>query len=307
MKVIVVFILIAIGVFLFVRAQRLAREEQAAMMAKKASDNAVDMTTSPQAVESTQGVDIPSKTDASIDTKSLEAELIPRQTETNLGRVEMVEDIIDVDIPAETNKQSVIILADVSKETVKADEVTTPVSTQADILAVSAAVVKVESAASSATVEANSGSLSDGAKQDSAKSEPQLVTPGEWANVALQRAVEEYQGAETELARYNALQNVIAECYKQRKSTEYLAYGAALHAHYLALFHSASATKPKDTELKTTGFLQLATLLNDIKAFDKAIELCKAAIALGLTDGTVTGFEGRISRIEKAQAKAETA
>lgn len=307
MKVIVVFILIAIGVFLFVRAQRLAREEQAAMMAKKTAENAVDMTTSPQAIEPKQGVDIPSKTDTSIDTKSHEAELMPRQAQTKLGRVEMAEDIIDVDVPAETNEQSVIILADASKETVKADEVTTPVSTQADILAPSAAVVKVESAASSAKVEVNRSSLADGAKQDSAKSVPQLVTSGPWANVTLQRAVEEYQGAETELTRYNALLNVIAECYKQRKSTEYVQYGAALATLFLELFHRASATKPKETELKTTGFLQLATLLNDTQAFDQAIELCKEAIALGLTDGTVTGFEGRISRIEKAQAKAATA
>ena len=139
-----------------------------------------------------------------------------------------------------------------------------------------------------------------------AKDEP-LLALGSWANVTLERAVEEYQSAETALARYNALQNVIAECYKQRKSAEYLAYGAALHGLYLALFHSANAEKPKDLELKTPGFMQLATLLNDTQDFDKAIALCQEAIKLGLTDGTVTGFEGRISRIEKAQAKATTA
>lgn len=125
--------------------------------------------------------------------------------------------------------------------------------------------------------------------------------------MTLERAVEEYQSADTALARYNALQNVIAECYKQRKSTEYLAYGAALHGLYLALFHSANTEKPKELELKTPGFMQLATLLNDTQDFDKAIALCQEAIKLGLTDGTVTGFEGRISRIEKAQAKATTA
>ncbi len=50
--------------------------------------------------------------------------------------------------------------------------------------------------------------------------------------------------------------------------------------------------------------MHLSTLLNDTGMFDKAIEVCQKAITYGLSDGTVTGFEGRISRIEKAKAKA---
>lgn len=152
-------------------------------------------------------------------------------------------------------------------------------------------------------------------EQDDVKTEAEPVSntrsevaaPGAWANVTLVRAFEEYQGATSASARYTALQNMIAECYKQRKSADYLNYGAQLAEEYIALFQAASAEQGKDTELKSSGFLHLATLLNDTQAFDAAIVICRKALELGLSDGTVTGFEGRINRIEKAQTKATTA
>ncbi|WP_088212256.1 hypothetical protein [Shewanella sp. Shew256] len=305
MKVVVVFILIAIGVFLFRRAQRLAKEEQEAMMAKKSTEKTRDTSASPDEAEPTPDI-APAATNESADAseaKAPEVELMPRDVEP-ASRVEISEDIIDVELPAASNEKSVIILADVHSadadkdSTIPKDEapVTKASEAQEEPVVVDTPVKAKESAESSPEV-----ASTHLVKDDS------LAELGSWANVTLQRAVEEYQSAETALARYNALQNVIAECYKQRKSAEYLAYGAALHELYLALFHSANAEKPKDLELKTPGFMQLATLLNDTQDFDKAIALCQEAIKLGLTDGTVTGFEGRISRIEKAQAKAATA
>ncbi|MFB2650765.1 hypothetical protein [Shewanella mangrovisoli] len=305
MKVVVVFILIAIGVFLFRRAQRLAKEEQEAMMAKKSTEKTRDTSASPDEAEPTPDI-APAATNESADAseaKAPEVELMPRDVEP-ASRVEISEDIIDVELPAASNEKSVIILADVHSadadkdSTIPKDEapVTQASEAQEEPVVVDTPVKAKESAESSPEV----------ASTRLAKDEP-LAALGSWANVTLQRAVEEYQSAETAQARYNALQNVIAECYKQRKSPEYLAYGAALHELYLVLFHSANAEKPKDLELKTPGFMQLATLLNDTQDFDKAIALCQEAIKLGLTDGTVTGFEGRISRIEKAQAKAATA
>lgn len=304
MKVVVVFILIAIGVFLFRRAQRLAKEEQEAMMAKKSTEKTRDTSASPDEAEPSLDL-APSATNESeaAAAKAPEVELMPRDVEP-ASRVELSEDIIDVEIPAATHDENVIILADThfadadNDSAIPEDDVLTTKASEAkeDPVVVDAPVKAKESAESSPEV----------ASTPLVKDES-LAALGSWANVTLERAVEEYQSAETALARYNALQNVIAECYKQRKSTEYLAYGAALHGLYLALFHSANAEKPMELELKTPGFMQLATLLNDTQDFDKAIALCQEAIKLGLTDGTVTGFEGRISRIEKAQAKATTA
>lgn len=304
MKVVVVFILIAIGVFLFRRAQRLAKEEQEAMMAKKSTEKTRDTSASPDEAESTPDL-APSATDESeaAAAKAPEVELMPRDVEP-ASRVELSEDIIDVEIPAATHDENVIILAD----THSADADKDSAIPENDTLTTKASEAKEDPVVVDVPVKAKESAESslEVASTPLAKDES-LAALGSWANVTLARAAEEYQSAETALARYNALQNVIAECYKQRKSTEYLAYGAALHGLYLALFHSANAEKPKELELKTPGFMQLATLLNDTQDFDKAIALCQEAIKLGLTDGTVTGFEGRISRIEKAQAKATTA
>ncbi|WP_133179217.1 hypothetical protein [Shewanella decolorationis] len=309
MKVLVVFILIAIGVFLFRRAQRLAKEEQEAMMAKKSTEKTRDTSASPDEAEPTPDI-APAATNESADAseaKAPEVELMPREIEP-ANRVELSEDIIDADISASTNSDSVIIVADVHSTDDKEATTTQPVSPKDEAPVTKASEAQEEPVVVDSPVKAKESTESSPevantllVKDDS------LAELGPWANVTLQRAAEEYQSAETVLARYNALQNVIGECYKQRKSAEYLAYGAALHGLYLALFHSANAEKPKDLELKTPGFMQLATLLNDTQDFDKAIALCQEAIKLGLTDGTVTGFEGRISRIEKAQAKAVTA
>ncbi|MCS6152895.1 hypothetical protein G3465_08155 [Shewanella baltica] len=278
MKIIVVFILIAVGVFLFLRAQRLAKEEQEAMKPKSTTvkpvvpteDAPISSAAEPERVE-------PEPVEQAEDTRvvevepiiEVEAELMPRETNepANIS-VELDTDIIEVDIPAAHNEEAVIILG------------TTPTDEQAD--------VKTEAEPASST-------------------RSEVGAPGAWANVTLVRAFEEYQGATSASARYTALQNMVTECYKQRKSADYLNYGAQLAEEYVALFQAASAEQGKDTELKSSGFLHLATLLNDTQAFDAAIVICRKALELGLSDGTVTGFEGRINRIEKAQAKATTA
>lgn len=303
MKVVVVFILIAIGVFLFRRAQRLAKEEQEAMMAKKSTEKTRDTSASPDEAEPTPDL-APSVTNESTfaAAKAPEVELMPRDVEP-ASRVELSEDIIDVEIPTATHDYNVTILAD----THSADADKDSAIPEDDTLATKASEAKEESVVDVPVKAKESAESSPEVASTPLAKDESLAALGSWANVTLARAAEEYQSAETALARYNALQNVIAECYKQRKSTEYLAYGAALHGLYLALFHSANTEKPKELELKTPGFMQLATLLNDTQDFDKAIALCQEAIKLGLTDGTVTGFEGRISRIEKAQAKATTA
>ncbi|WP_413490294.1 hypothetical protein [Shewanella baltica] len=282
MKILVVFILIAVGVFLFLRAQRLAKEEQEAMKPKSTTVKPVVPTeevpissaAEPERVE-------PEPVEQAEDTRvvevepviEVEAELMPRETDdpANIS-VALDTDIIEVDIPAAHNEEAVIILG------------TTPTDEQAD----------------------TEGDVKTEAEPASSK-RSEVGAPGAWANVTLVRAFEEYQGATSASARYTALQNMVAECYKQRKSADYLNYGAQLAEEYVALFQAASAEQGKDTELKSSGFLHLATLLNDTQAFDAAIVICRKALALGLSDGTVTGFEGRINRIEKAQAKAATA
>lgn len=49
-------------------------------------------------------------------------------------------------------------------------------------------------------------------------------------------------------------------------------------------------------------FKQLAIVFEEDKAFDKAIKICGAAISYGLDDGTKTGYDGRIERLEKKKS-----
>lgn len=291
MKILVVFILIVVGVFLFRRAQRLAKEEQAARMSKEAAEKSVADVTSVDSAAEVVANDEPEpsviKQAEPVSITTVEAELLPRESQEQINHTEITEDIIDVDMPAAHNKDAVIILGEAPAES---ETLTSAAATEPAM----AKPVIPESAIPESVTPASTLPMD-------------IATPGSWGNITLQRAFEEYQQAASVLERYTALQNIIAECYKQRKSADYLNYGAQLAQPYLLLFRDACAEQGKDVELKTSGFLHLATLLNDTQAFDAAIALCREALTLGLSDGTVTGFEGRISRIEKAQVKATTA
>lgn len=50
------------------------------------------------------------------------------------------------------------------------------------------------------------------------------------------------------------------------------------------------------------AFKSVAIALDEDERYDEAIALCKEALSLGLEDGTKTGFEGRIARLEKSRA-----
>lgn len=47
------------------------------------------------------------------------------------------------------------------------------------------------------------------------------------------------------------------------------------------------------------SFQRLAIIYENQEKYEEAIELCKLAIKLNLRDGTKTGFEGRIKRLER--------
>ncbi|MGI2170040.1 hypothetical protein ACROAE_07570 [Shewanella sp. MF05960] len=130
---------------------------------------------------------------------------------------------------------------------------------------------------------------------------------GEWASDSFVQLVAVANTASDAQAQHDALANVINHCYKMRKQSDYCQYGAALKLAYLDLFrvvYQQHVANDNAQDIKAPAFMQLSTLLNDIGEFGQAISVCQQAIEYHLTDGTVTGFEGRINRIEKAQAKA---
>ena len=130
---------------------------------------------------------------------------------------------------------------------------------------------------------------------------------GDWASDSFVQLVTAANKASGAQSQHDALANVINHCYKMRKQSDYCQYGAALKLAYLDLFrvvYQQQVANDNAQDIKAPAFMQLSTLLNDTDEFDQAISVCQQAIEYHLTDGTVTGFEGRINRIEKAQAKA---
>ncbi|WP_299003986.1 hypothetical protein [uncultured Shewanella sp.] len=124
------------------------------------------------------------------------------------------------------------------------------------------------------------------------------------ANDRLKKHVDNIEQAEILEDEYRAMIAAIAECYKQKKDMEYVKFGVSLSSAFLCLCERIS----KDgslIDLKGVSFMQLATLLNDKGDFDEAIAMCQQAMDYGLTDGTVSGFSGRKSRIEKAKMRDE--
>jgi hypothetical protein len=51
-------------------------------------------------------------------------------------------------------------------------------------------------------------------------------------------------------------------------------------------------------------YLNMVKLYVFTREFDKAIAACKQAIASGLTDGTKTGYTGRLNRVENQKTKS---
>ena len=130
---------------------------------------------------------------------------------------------------------------------------------------------------------------------------------GDWASESFLQQIDAANNANDLQSQHNGLASVINHCYKMRKQADYCQYGAALQLTYLDLYrslHQQYVSQKSTDEIKSPAFMQLSTLLNDVGQFDEAIKVCEQALEYQLTDGTVTGFEGRIKRIEKAKAKA---
>jgi len=53
------------------------------------------------------------------------------------------------------------------------------------------------------------------------------------------------------------------------------------------------------------AFKLLSIILEEDGDYDRAVELCKAALASGVEDGTKSGFEGRIQRILSRQGQPQ--
>jgi len=103
--------------------------------------------------------------------------------------------------------------------------------------------------------------------------------------------------------RHFLLQTLVKETYRLRKQEEMAGICLATAALHLKEFPSLIEPLKEAFGVlpRVSTFQHYATLLAERGDFEKAIHVCQVAIAYGLQDGTKSGFEGRIKRIQKVQ------
>lgn len=116
----------------------------------------------------------------------------------------------------------------------------------------------------------------------------------------LYHELNQVQVQEASIDRYKTVMKLVNRCYKQRKDISYHEVAISLALVFLDTVASLDTASKK--ELKGKEFMQLAMLLAETSKPELAIKVCHKALSYGLTDGTVSGFEGRIERIEKLKS-----
>jgi len=102
--------------------------------------------------------------------------------------------------------------------------------------------------------------------------------------------------------RHFLLQAIVTESYKLRNQGQFREICIEFAEKHLSEFPAIAPVLKEDMGGKlprVTTFQHYATLLTENKEYEKAVTICEQAIAYGLQDGTKSGFEGRIARIEK--------
>ena len=276
MKVILIVILVAIALYLYRRTQAVAKQEQ-------------DKTDNDAAHSSFNETAQPSKVADDTADADPEHNVIDKLAEENV--------VADNDTESFETPTTAII----SESDRQPTEVVVEPETVAKDAVVEDDVSKTNEETSAADVSAVEIS------EDQVQGLNLAHIEGDWASESFLQQVDAANNAGDLQRQHSDLASVISHCYKMRKQADYCQYGAALKLTYLDLYralHQQGVSQNSADEIKSPAFMQLSTLLNDVGQFDEAIKVCQQALEYQLTDGTVTGFEGRIKRIEKAKAKA---
>jgi hypothetical protein len=103
--------------------------------------------------------------------------------------------------------------------------------------------------------------------------------------------------------RHRLYTRQIETAYRNRRISEEDLYTAmTLSTQYVEEFDSlkqAVLDTMEETDRIVPVFRMLAIMLEEARAYDQAVDICRQAQAHGIEDGTRTGFEGRIKRLMK--------
>ena len=107
--------------------------------------------------------------------------------------------------------------------------------------------------------------------------------------------------------RHFLLMGIVDQTYKLRAETQMAEICERIAQTHMAEFPQLAPVLRQDFDgrlPRVLTFQLYATLLTEQGRYEEAIQACNAAINFGLNDGTQGGYEGRIKRIRKQQAKS---
>lgn len=329
MKLLAIIILLALGIFLYLRAKRLAEHElqqsqhEAERNAKQILDEAGGEPLAPPSMS--QATDTPTASESEATKLDADNSRFARPESSSsseppehrsMPQPDTLSGKAAVSASNDTSQEPCAV-SDTNSQDDAADEVNEAVASEppsidsepatrepdmaqvADTEPVTADLVKAEACENQAvSPDADKPTLAISATEIPDWADKSMVTvlsayyAADDADDAEDAAPQDIEGA------FKTLLAVIDQCYRHRKQHDYLEFGAARLPRFRQLIQAGA------NPLNGHGHMQLSTLLSDRGDFDNALALCDDALALGLDDGTVTGFTGRKTRIARAKNKA---
>ena len=126
-----------------------------------------------------------------------------------------------------------------------------------------------------------------------------------WSSGGLNKMLEAMSIKTNPIDRHFLLQTIVEITYKRRKEPEMSKICREVAERHISEFAELAHALKQDMGgnlPRVTTFQHFATLLTEDGDYEYAIKVCKVAINYGLHDGTQSGFEGRIEKIEKKRA-----
>lgn len=123
-----------------------------------------------------------------------------------------------------------------------------------------------------------------------------------WTSGELSKMLKALKKKTNLIDRHFLLLSIVEETYKNRTDAEMRELCKKISELHIVEFPriAPALKKEMDGELPfVPTFQKFSTLLTEDGEFEKAIEVCEAAISFGLRDGTKGGFEARIEKIKK--------
>lgn len=105
--------------------------------------------------------------------------------------------------------------------------------------------------------------------------------------------------------RHYLLQCIVERTYKLRKDDSMRKKCKEICEVHIGEFSEIAPALKRELKFlpHVSTFQYYATVLTEDNEFEKAIKVCRMAMAYGLNDGTKSGFEDRIARIKKKAQK----